>query len=76
MKFSKEAKISLNRIEKTEPCYMKGYGNFMQPVVYKKPVGVKFAMDDKVDILDKQYNIREQAEKPGPGRYELHTEFH
>jgi len=47
----------------------------MQPTKYKKPVGVKFAQDQKIDILDKQFNIRETAYKPGPGRYELPTEF-
>lgn len=54
---------------------MKGNGDFMQPVIYKKPVGVKFAQDNKVDILDKEYNVLEQGQKPGPGRYDLHTEF-
>lgn len=67
--------MALTRIIKCEPCPMKGNGDFMQPVIYKKPVGVKFAQDNKVDILDKEYNVLEQGQKPGPGRYDLHTEF-
>ena len=47
----------------------------MKPIIYKNPTGIKFAQDKRVDILDLQYNVKETAQKPGPGRYETHTDF-
>lgn len=50
--------------------------NFMDPKLFKKrPTGVKFSQDEKVDILDKQYMLRESQTKPGPGRYDLPSDF-
>lgn len=54
---------------------MKSGGNFMEPVVFKKPVGVKFKLDEKVDVIAREFNLRENSYKPGPGRYETYTDF-
>ena len=50
--------------------------DFLNPVLWKKkPTGVKFATDNKVNILDQQFSLGESRKKPGPGRYNLPTDF-
>lgn len=48
---------------------------FMKPLTFRSPAGCKFSVDNKVNVLDKEYNLKEGLTKPGPGTYEVPGDF-
>ncbi len=75
VKFSKEKKLE-TYLKNSQPGPEGEAIDFLNPVLWKKkPTGVKFATDNKVNILDQQFSLGESRKKPGPGRYNLPTDF-
>lgn len=58
----------------TEPGVTTPVPDFISPRIQKAPVGVKIAQGN-LDIFQKEWNLREDSLKPGPGQYEARTEF-